>query len=459
MNNNNFPNNNTKHRATGFRIKYINTLFIVVILLACAALLGVLLSISEEYNNSVDVTDDYQSLDKNALIVIDTSDYLTRSVQNFVITGETEYLNDYFTEANETKSREKAIENIKKISSAESIVGILEEAVAESKNLMNLEYSAMRYAAEGYGLDISELPDEVKSVVLPPDASKMTDEEKIEKANQIVFGEEYNEYKERIYASEQKFTETAIAHMETLKEEGRSQLKKEIMIQYQMMFLIALISTLLFLTILNLIVDPLKNAVDCISKGTAISPITGSYEIIYMSEEYNEFHKTKARLQRQLKADAEKDDLTGLVNGNGYNMVINRLSKEKLPMALLVIGIDGFETMARHEGDPAADEILKEVGAILSESFRGNDIVSRVENDVFTVIMSNITPKYKGTISNKIAQINEELQDAGVTVKPDLTISAGCSFSLVGYHDHLYTMAASLMQKAKASGGSQIIFE
>lgn len=458
MSSNSASKNNTEHRSTGFRISYINVLFIVVIMIACVFLLVILLSLSEEFEKSNEVSDKYQRINQNALIVRSASDYLTNNVQSFVITGEREYLDRYFNEANVTKRREKAIEAINSIDDIESITAYLESSVNESKKLMVLEYEAMRYAAEGYDYDISDLPEEVKMIRLPEKASEMDPEEKIKQAHNIVFGKEYNEYKDSIYINDQKFIEKADVLMKEVEESGRAEMRKKIVIQFQMLFLILLIGSLIFLTLSNLVVGPLDNAVKSIAQGKIISPIIGSYEILYMSEEYNMFHRKRAALQKQLKSSAEKDALTGLISSNGYNMVTDRLSQEKFPLALLVFKLDDYQKMLDDHGSDAAEGAVKEFGNILNNSFRDSDIISRINDDVFTVIMSNITPKFKPTIRQKFEQISEKLQSEERSEIPGISFSAGCSFSLAGYHEHLLSMAISLIQKSETSGG-RLFFE
>lgn len=447
------------NEAGGLRIKNLNYIFIIVILISSAILFGLSLSLSKEYNEGTQITDEYNRMEQDAMNVRFASDYLTKSVQLFVVTGEKVYLNDYFEEVNVAKRREKAIADLKEMENTGNILGSLEKSVNESMNLTKLEYQAMRYAAEGYGYDISELYEEIRTADLPAKASDMTDKEKIREASEIVFGTEYYEYKSRIYNYETKFVKDAEALMEELQDEGRRQMHVLIVLQIIMICIIAFLGVVLFLTIAKLVVAPLKNAVHSISEGATIDPITGTFEIKYMSNTYNGYHRTSVELQKQLKNEAERDALTGVLNRRGYHTVIDRLAIETFPMAMLILDVDNFKSINDDYGHSAGDEVLQRIGHILMDVFRDTDITSRIGGDEFAVIMSDITPKGKGAIADKVDLINRKLQNPEDESLPKATMSAGCFFSSSGYTDHMFSEADKMMYKAKKSGGGKVCFE
>lgn len=447
------------NEAGGLRIKNLNYIFIIVILISSAVLFGLSLSLSKEYNEGTQITDEYNRMEQDAINVRFASDYLTKSVQLFVVTGEKVYLNDYFEEINITKRREKAIADLGEMENTGEILGNLEKSVNESMNLTKLEYQAMRYAAEGYGYDVSDLYEEVRTADLPAKASDMTDKEKIREASNIVFGTEYYEYKSRIYNYETKFVKDAEALMEELQDEGRRQMHTLIVLQIIMICIIAILGFILFLTIARLVVVPLKNAVKSISGGESIDPITGTFEIKYMSNTYNGFHKTSTELQKQLKTDAERDALTGVLNRRGYHTVIDRLALETFPMAMVILDVDDFKRINDNYGHAVGDEVLQKIGHMLMDVFRDTDITSRIGGDEFVVLMSDITPKGQNAIKEKIDRINYDLQNPEDDSLPKVTMSAGCFFSSSGFTDHMFTEADRRMYEAKKSGGAKICFE
>ncbi len=442
----------------GLRIRNLNFIFIIALMLFTTILFVSTMNLSTGYRELIKTTDDYHRIERDARMVQSASDDLTRDAQLFVMTGTRSYMDSYFREADETKRRENAINDLTDLHATDSLMQLLENSVQESMNLMLLEYEAMRYASEGYHLEIKDLPEQVRNTTLPEEAEGMTDLEKIQRAQEIAFGEDYAGYKTRIRGFEQEYLEEAIKLMDEQQEQKRNHMQRDILLQRVGLVLISLIGWALFLTIAMLIVRPLNHAVRSISKGESIDPIKGTYEIQYMSHTYNGFHKNSMELQKTLKQEAERDALTGVLNRRGYQMVIDRLKAESFPMAFLIMDVDDFKLVNDRYGHAVGDVALKKAAHLLMSSFRDTDITSRIGGDEFTVIMSDTTHVHLETIQQKINQINEELMHPDTDDCPPISMSVGCAFSSQGYNEKLFVQADSKMYEAKEAGGASIRF-
>jgi len=95
----------------------------------------------------------------------------------------------------------------------------------------------------------------------------------------------------------------------------------------------------------------------------------------------------------------ELDSLTGLLNRTAFN---NRLSQifsrnlpdhrrdgDREPKILALIDIDHFKQVNDRYGHLYGDEVLVQLGQILSKSFRGNDLVFRYGGEEFVVVLRN----------------------------------------------------------------------
>lgn len=91
---------------------------------------------------------------------------------------------------------------------------------------------------------------------------------------------------------------------------------------------------------------------------------------------------------------ASRDPLTGLLNRRSLNdhlgREISRSRREQIPLALLVIDIDWFKRINDEIGHLAGDQVLIEVGRILSSSVRRSDIVFRYAGDEFVLLLPNM---------------------------------------------------------------------
>ncbi len=448
----------SKSEVSGLRIRNLNYIFIVSLLLLAVIIFVITGLLSRRYDELIKTTDEYHRIEEDARMVQSASDELTRDAQLFVMTGGRNYLDSYFKESDVTKRRETAIKDLEDLEATDSLVDLLENSVKESMNLMLLEFEAMRYAAEGYGYDIEDLPDQIQRIRLPETVEKLSDQEKINRAQEIAYGPEYYAYKMRISGYEEQYLEKALVLMDEIQKEERNQMRQFLLIQRITIIVIAVIGLILFVTIARMVVHPLDSAVSSIADGERISPIHGTYEIKYMSQTYNEFHQDSRELQKRLKQDAERDELTGVLNRRGYHTVIDRLAAETYPIALLVMDVDDFKLVNDQYGHATGDLALKKVAHLLLHTFRGTDITSRIGGDEFTVIMTGVTENNKAVIINKISILNETLKHPGTDDCPPMTLSVGCAFSSTGYNNHLFSSADERMYEAKKAGGGTIRF-
>ena len=123
------------------------------------------------------------------------SDYLTEMMQDFTVTGDREYLDNYFTEAKVTKRRENALKVLGQDHARSAAYRDLSAAMDESLSLMEREYYAARLTIMAYGYDVSEYPEEIQNVKLMSPDTDMSSEQMKEMAMLMMHGDEYRKRK------------------------------------------------------------------------------------------------------------------------------------------------------------------------------------------------------------------------------------------------------------------------
>ena len=93
-------------------------------------------------------TEQYVTCESAAKDLQDGSDYLTEQVRLYVMTGQQEYMENYFKEANVTCRREHALEELGQYFDGTRTFEALQSALNDSVELMNTEYYAMRLMVE-----------------------------------------------------------------------------------------------------------------------------------------------------------------------------------------------------------------------------------------------------------------------------------------------------------------------
>lgn len=107
-------------------------------------------------------TEQYISCENSTESMQRGSDALTEQVRLYVVTGQQKYMDGYFVEANVTRQRETAVEELEKAVSDTQVLEDLRQALQDSKTLMETEYYAMRLTAEGWSVRVDSLPQEVQ---------------------------------------------------------------------------------------------------------------------------------------------------------------------------------------------------------------------------------------------------------------------------------------------------------
>lgn len=93
--------------------------------------------------------------------------------------------------------------------------------------------------------------------------------------------------------------------------------------------------------------------------------------------------------QRELREQANTDTLTGLPNRRFFEQIANKemslMRRQKEYFAVLMMDIDHFKSVNDTYGHPAGDYVLVQVGRILSQTIREEDMVARIGGEEFVV--------------------------------------------------------------------------
>ena len=83
-----------------------------------------------------------------------------------------------------------------------------------------------------------------------------------------------------------------------------------------------------------------------------------------------------------------KDKLTGLYNKTFFDEELTRLdTKRQLPISLIMGDINGLKLINDAFGHSMGDSVLKKAAEIMTNSFRDEDIISRIGGDEFVILL------------------------------------------------------------------------
>lgn len=440
----------SKGRIKGIRIRTLNYSMIAAAAVLYIILIYATFQVSVKYEKLIKATDEYISCERDAALVREGSDYLTEQVRLYVITARPEHMEAYFTEKNDNRRREKALDEMRELGANAQAYEFLKKALDSSNRLTEREIYAMRLIAQSKGYPLESLPQEVRETQLLEEDKGMSPGEMEEKGQNMVFDMEYQNVKEEIMSNAEYFLDTIVTWTRDRQTQSAAELERIMTYQRVCISALFVLNTITFVLVIILIVRPLQIYINCIKEEKMLQ-IAGSYEFKYLALTYNDIYEVNAANEVLLRHRAEHDPLTGVINRGAFEQMRELLKATQTPIALLIIDVDKFKHINDDYGHEMGDKILKKVAKEIQDEFRGQDYVARIGGDEFAVIMTECTEELKLVIQKKVEAINNRLThpDDGL---PEISLSIGIAFSPKGFPEELYSMADKALYRVKENG-------
>ena len=168
------------------------------------------------YKNLLEAQEQYNACQTAGIDMQEASDYLTDQARHFAMLGDPVYMENYFTEANETRRRDKAVESLTTyFGDSEALIDLV-RSFSESVELMDTEYYSMRLVCEAMAIDEDLWPDEIKAVSLAPEDDGLSSEDMMDKAREILLDLNYHQLKTSINEDAKMCTQELMARTQEL---------------------------------------------------------------------------------------------------------------------------------------------------------------------------------------------------------------------------------------------------
>lgn len=397
----------------------------------------------------VSATEHANACQKNAALVSEGSDYLTEQVRLFTVTMDKQYLMNYFKEIYSTKRRDTVLDQLGDYDISSKTSDYLRTALNESNELMQTEMYSMKLIAAANHYSMTNYSD-VEQIDLTTEDAALSPKQMIEKAQDLVFGSDYQNAKKSISRNITNFLDAILIDSRQKQQASTLNLKRTMRNQQILISILFIENILIFILIIRLIIKPLQIYINNIKHEKRLE-ITGSYEFKYLALTYNNIFELNAANELILRHQAEHDPLTGIMNRGAFEQLKTAFKTYTDPFAFLIIDVDKFKLVNDGYGHETGDDVLKKVAKLLEKSFRSTDYPARIGGDEFAVIVTNITPDMKTVILNKINAINETLMNPDDDL-PQVSLSVGAALSECGFTDDLYKKADTALYEVKEHG-------
>ncbi|MBC3199660.1 sensor domain-containing diguanylate cyclase [Pseudomonas poae] len=200
--------------------------------------------------------------------------------------------------------------------------------------------------------------------------------------------------------------------------------------------------------------------------GVAIAVLVFSSFVVSATRKLSDALEKAFRLTRQMERAhsistraAQTDELTGLMNRRAFFEQGHRLyaqcRHQQQPLCALMMDMDHFKAINDTHGHQAGDQVLRQIGGVISTSFRQDDVYGRLGGEEFAVLLPNTSLETAHAIAEQLVKAI-----AGLASEPvhGLTASLGLASTQAEDLDlhGLMNTADKALYRAKALGRNQV---
>lgn len=168
--------------------------------------------------------------------------------------------------------------------------------------------------------------------------------------------------------------------------------------------------------------------------------------------------------ERALSKRAQVDPLTGAYTRAAFeerlSVLLERAKEGGETLALLFVDLDRFKFVNDTYGHDMGDKLLREVGRIVRQSVRGDDLVGRVGGDEFTVALVNVKDERAAAAVAKglVKELNAPILIEGRELQVSASIGIGL-YPRDGLDpESLLQSADAAMYQVKEGGKNAFVF-
>lgn len=208
-----------------------------------------------------------------------------------------------------------------------------------------------------------------------------------------------------------------------------------------------------------------QNYMESIEKGGSVVNVNNKFLSIVSFKKEDEFYgmildKTyEEEARSRIEKISETDELTKLLNRRGLENRLEDIFKDENSNGVLIIfDLDNFKSVNDILGHPIGDEVLKIFSRCLTNSFRENDIISRIGGDEFVVFINKnieldiLSSKLDGILNYIRSDLNYYYKNYGLST----SIGVAYKDNDINTYEELYQKADKALYKAKNLGKDRV---
>ncbi|MCM2362239.1 diguanylate cyclase [Pseudomonas sp. SR18] len=200
--------------------------------------------------------------------------------------------------------------------------------------------------------------------------------------------------------------------------------------------------------------------------GVAIAVLVFATFVASATRKLSDALEKAFRLTRQMERAhsisaraAQTDELTGLMNRRAFfehaHLLYAQCRHNQQPLCALMMDMDHFKHINDTYGHQAGDQVLRQIGGVISASFRKSDVYGRLGGEEFAVLLPNTSLEAAQAIAEQLVE-----SISGLAVEPVKGLSASLGVASTQAQDEdlhgLMNTADKALYRAKALGRNQV---
>ena len=304
------------------------------------------------------------------------------------------------------------------------IYKIVEEASFKIKIMLQYQAQAIALVRAVYNVDFEGI-DVIHTYELTSEELALTNEEKLDKALELLLSSDYSGKKKEISSLISRATATTRARATEYSNETTATIT--FLKGMNGVFTVMIISFLIlfFLVIIIFVVIPVNKFRNLIERDMEL-PVVGLYESRLFAKTYNGLIEKKRAYEKYLEESVELDPLTGLKSRYSLNMLFQQEIGHDSAV-LFVLDVNYLKRTNDDLGHTAGDELIIKAADCIISAFNINDSFQayRYGGDEFIVLIRDIT----------LDEIDEILKNFKVIQeKNEVSIACGYEYTENGYN-------------------------
>jgi diguanylate cyclase (GGDEF)-like protein len=173
-------------------------------------------------------------------------------------------------------------------------------------------------------------------------------------------------------------------------------------------------------------------------------------------------------LHAQIHTHTRIDSATGMLNARAWrheaDAEYHRAVRSGASLALLMIAVDGFESVIGTAGPDAADQVLSHVGATLAGALPGGGLIGRIGPEEFAIMLPAAGPgdarrvgeRLRDGVAGEPVAIENDVPNAGFVFRLTVSIGVAAAGHPVSSLPELISGASVALAAAKATGRNKV---